>query len=111
VFHNYLFKLDLNENLEQVTSEEDYMDFDCSWSEDGIKIVFSRLPVQDYPWIILSQIWLMDADGINQIRITEGGSNRDNEEPHGLYPIGIDADPDLSSDNKKIVFSRLKTGK
>ena len=27
-----------------------------------------------------------------------------------MYPIGIDADPDLSPDNKKIVFSRLRTG-
>jgi hypothetical protein len=111
VFHNYLFTLDLDGNLRQVTSDEDYMDFDCSWSEDGTKIVFSRLPVQDYPWIIPSQIWLMDADGTNQIKITEGGPNPDNEEPLGHYPIGIDADPDLSPNNKKIVFSRLKTGK
>jgi len=37
--------------------------------------------------------------------------NPDDEEPHGNYPIGINADPDLSPDNSKIVFSRLKTGK
>jgi len=53
----------------------------------------------------------MDANGSNQVRITDGGPNPNNEEPHGPYPIGIDADPDLSPDNKKIVFSRLKTGK
>lgn len=111
VFHNYLFTLDLDNNLEQITNNEDYMDFDCSWSEDGTKIVFSRLPKQDYPWLIPSQIWIMDQDGTNQIKITNGGSNPDNEEPHGPYPIGIDADPDLSPDNTKIVFSRLKTGK
>ena len=111
VFHNYLFTLDLDGNLEQITNDGDYMDFDCSWSEDGTKIVFSRLPKQDYPWKIPSQIWLMDEDGTNQIKITEGGPNPNNEELHGHYPIGIDADPDLSPDNKKIVFSRLKTGK
>lgn len=111
VFHNYLFTLDLDNNLEQITNNEDYMDFDCSWSEDGTKIVFSRLPKQDYPWLIPSQIWIMDPDGTNQIKITNGGSNPDNEEPHGPYPIGIDVDPDLSPDNTKIVFSRLKTGK
>jgi len=53
----------------------------------------------------------MDADGGNQEKITEGGPNPDGEGPHGPYPIGIDADPDLSPDNTEIVFSRLKTGK
>jgi Tol biopolymer transport system component len=111
VFHNYLFTLDLEGNLVQITNDEEYMDFDCSWSEDGTKIVFNKLSVQSYPWLIPSQIWLMDADGSNQERITEGGPNPDNEEPQGVYPIGLDADPDLSPDNRQIVFSRLKTGK
>lgn len=111
VFHNYLFTLDLDGNLEQITDEEDYLDFDCSWSEDGTLIVFSRLPKQDFPLSIPSQVWLMDADGTNQRKITDGGPNPDDEEPHGGYVIGIDADPDLSPDNKKIVFSRLRTGK
>ncbi len=111
VFHNYLFTLDLDKNLEQITTSDDYMDFDCSWSEDGTKIVFSRLPTQDPPYVIPSQVWMMDADGSNQKRITAGGPNPDDEGPHGPYPIGIDADPDLSPDNGNIVFSRLKTGK
>ena len=111
VFHNYLFTLTLDGNLEQITDEEEYFDFDCSWSEDGTKIVFSRLPTQEPPWIIPSQVWLIDADGANKVKITDGGPNPDDEEPHGPYPIGIDADPDLSHDNGKIVFSRLKTGK
>ena len=107
-FHNYLFSIDAEKNLVQITNQDDYMDFDCAWSEDGTKIVFNRLPA---PWLTKpSQVWLMDADGANQEQITEGGSNPNNEENHGLYPIGIDADPDLSPDNKKIVFSRLRTG-
>jgi Tol biopolymer transport system component len=111
VFHNYLFTLGLDETLTQVTDDDGYHDFDCSWSEDGTKIVFSRLPDQAYPWVIPSQVWLMDADGTDQVKITDGGPNPDDEEPHGPYPIGIDADPDLSPDNSKIVFSRLRTGK
>jgi len=111
LFHNYLFTLGLDKTLTQVTHDEGYHDFDCSWSEDGTKIVFSRLPDQEYPWVIPSQVWLMDADGANQVKITDGGPNPDDEGPHGLYPIGIDADPDLSPDNRKIVFSRLKTGR
>jgi hypothetical protein len=107
-FHNYLFTLDLAQNLSQVTSNEEYMDFDCSWSEDGAKIVFSRLPEPYFEEP--SQIWLMDAGGTNQEKITGGGPNPDSEAPHGPYPIGIDADPDLSPDNSQIVFSRLRTG-
>lgn len=107
-FHNYLFTLDLAKNLNQITASEEYMDFDCSWSEDGTKIVFNRLPSPffDAP----SGVWLMDADGTNQVQITNGGPNPESEKPHGPYPIGIDADPDLSPDNTRIVFSRLKTG-
>ena len=72
-------------------------------------IVFNRLPT---PWLeVPSQVWLMDADGGNQAQITSGGTNPNNEEKQGHYPIGLDADPDLSLDNKKIVFSRLKTAK
>jgi len=109
LFHNYLFSIDADKNLTQITDQSEYMDFDCSWSEDGSKIVFSRLPA---PWFSTpSQVWLMETDGTNQERITEGGPNPNNEENHGPYPIGIDADPDLSPDNKKIVFSRLRSGK
>jgi Tol biopolymer transport system component len=108
-FHNYLFTVDLHKNLAQITNQSEYMDFDCAWSEDGTKIVFNRLPA---PWLTIpSQVWLMDSDGTNQQKITDGGPNPNQEENHGLYPIGIDADPDLSPDNQKIVFSRLKTGK
>ena len=109
VFHNFLFTIDADKNLVQLTDDDDYMDFDCSWSEDGTRIVFSRVPM---PLLSKpSQVWLMDSDGTNLEKVTDGGSNPGNEENHGPYPIGIDADPDLSPDNKKVVFSRLKTGK
>ena len=107
-FHNYLFSIDANKNLIQITHQAEYMDFDCSWSEDGTKIVFSRLPA---PWFTKpSQVWLMESDGTYLEKITDGGPNPDNEGNFGAYPIGIDADPDLSPDNKRIVISRLKTG-
>jgi Tol biopolymer transport system component len=107
-FHNYLFTIDLEKNLTQITHQENFMDFDCSWSEDGSLVVFNRLPS---PWFSLpSQIWLMAADGTDQVQITQGGPDLGGEGFHGVYPIGIDADPDLSPDNQKIVFSRLKTG-
>jgi hypothetical protein len=58
-----------------------------------------------------SQVWLMDSDGTDAEKITDGGPDMELEGTHGQYPIGTDADPDLSPDNYEIVFSRLKTGK
>jgi hypothetical protein len=108
--NNRLFTIDFDKNLVQLTNDSEYLDFDCSWSEDATKIVFSRLPNQAYPFSIPSQVWLMDAAGTTMKKITDGGLNPHNEKPHRQYPIGTDADPDLSPDNKKIVISRLRTG-
>lgn len=109
IFHNYLFTIDMDKNLVQITDDDDYMDFDCAWSEDGTKIVFNRLPL---PFLTLpSQVWLMSSDGTGAEKITDGGPDTNLEGTHGQYPIGTDADPDLSPDNSQIVFSRLKTGK
>lgn len=108
--NNHIFTIDKEKNLIQITNDSEYMDFDCSWSEDGKKIVFNRLPQQDYPWSIPSQVWLMDAKGDNLEKITNGGPTSEEENHWGLYPIGTDADPDLSPDNTEIVFSRLTTG-
>jgi Tol biopolymer transport system component len=107
-FHNYLFTLDFDRNLVQITDDDAYMDFDCSWSEDGQRIVFNRLPEPFFSQP--SGVWLMNHDGSGLDQLTEGGPNLNDEGPHGPYPIGIDADPDLSPDNSQIVFSRLRTG-
>jgi hypothetical protein len=108
VFHNYLFTIDRNKHLEQITNDGEYMDFDCSWSEDGELIVFNRLPS---PWFERpSQVWLMNSDGTSPRQITTGGDNPQGEGPHRGYPIGTEADADLSPDNSQIVFSRLRTG-
>ena len=108
VFHNYLFTINADGDLVQITDANEYMDFDCAWSEDGTKIVFNRLPLPIFTKS--SQVWLMDSDGSDAEKITDGGPNPGNEDNHGQYPIGTDADPDLSPDNSQIVFSRLKTG-
>ena len=108
VFHNFLFAIDFEKQLNQITDDEAYMDFDCSWSEDATRIAFNRLPA---PWFEHpAQIWMMNSDGSNLRQITSGGSNPSGEGPHRRYPIGTDADADLSPDNSQIVFSRLKTG-
>ncbi len=106
---NYLYTVDLEGNLEKLTDDGGFMDFDCAWSADGGKIVFNRLPA---PWFTIpSQIWMMNADGTGLEKITNGGGNPDGEEPKGVFQIGLDVDPDLSPDNSRIVISRLITGK
>ena len=108
VFHNYLFTIDLEKRLEQITNDSEFMDFDCAWSEDGELIAFNRLPA---PWFEHpAQIWMMNADGGELRRITSGGENPQGEGTHRRYPIGTDADADLSPDNTQVVFSRLRTG-
>ncbi len=107
--NNHLYTIDPDKNLVQITSDPEYMDFDCSWSEDGMKIVFSRLPVPAFERP--SGIWIMDSDGTGMKQITSGGANPYDEENFGPFPVGLDADPDISPDNGKIVFTRLKTGK
>lgn len=109
IFHNYLFTINADKELAQITDNDNYMDFDCAWSEDGTKIVFNRLPLPVFTEP--SQIWVMNSDRTGAEKITGGGTNLDNESNHGSYPVGTDADPDLSPDNSKIVFSRLKTGR
>ncbi len=106
--NNHLYTIDLQGELEQLTSDNEYLEFDCSWSEDGALIVSSRLPRQDYPFTIPSEVWLMNNDGTNLRQITSGGLNPTGE-IGSIYPIGTDADPDFSPDNTRIVFSRFKT--
>lgn len=108
VFHNYLYTIDEQKNLTQLTNDNNFMDFDCAWSEDASLIVFNRLPMPLFS--VPSQIWLMNANGTNLIKYTDGGDNPNNETDQRGFPIGTDADPDLSPDNSQIVFSRLKTG-
>jgi Tol biopolymer transport system component len=109
IFHNHVFTIDANRDLVQITNDDNFMDFDCAWSEDGEKIVFNRLPLPIFTRP--SQVWLMDATGSGAEKITDGGPDPGREGSNGQYPIGTDADPDLSPDNSQIVFSRLKTGK
>jgi Tol biopolymer transport system component len=106
---NHIYTIDPQKDLGQLTDDPTHADFDCSWSEDGSMVVFNRLPkpLFESP----SQVWTMASDGANLRKVTEGGGNPNGEEPHGVFPIGLDADPDLSPDNTQIVFSRLRTGK
>ncbi len=107
---NHIYTIDAEKELVMVTNDSNYWDFDCAWFDDGSGIVFNRLPNQSFPWTIPSQVWVMGVDGGNQVQITEGGPDIFDEKIFGIYPIGIDADPDTGPDNSKVVFSRLKTG-
>jgi Tol biopolymer transport system component len=108
---NHLYTIDADKTLTQLTNNSSYWEFDCAWNEDATKITMGRVPEQELPLTIPSQIWIMNSDGSGIEKITNSSPNPENEEPSRGYPIGVDADPDFSPDSKKIVFSRLKTGK
>jgi hypothetical protein len=92
--------------LTALTNDDNYMDFDTAWSPDGSMISFSRVIQQDFPLTIPSGVWVMNSDGTGLKQLTSGGPNPEGK-TQGAYAIGIDADPELSPDNSKVVFSRL----
>lgn len=102
---NHLYSIDQDGNLDQLTANPEFMDFDCAWSQDGQLIAFNRLPLPAFSQP--SQVWIMDADGTGLQNITDGGENPQDEPPQDVYPVGLDADPDFSPDGSKLVFSRL----
>jgi len=73
-------------------TDNSYSDDSPQWSSDGKKIVFisDRVKSQSF---FFSEIYIMDADGSNQVRITNKGSYR-----------WTPSAPQWSPDGKKILF-------
>jgi serine/threonine protein kinase len=79
--------LDLLGNETQILSQEDFRDLQPSWTSDGANIVF--VSTRNGPY----QLWVMRADGSEQIRFSVSGSKKD------TYPV-------LSPNGKLIVFNQ-----
>jgi TolB protein len=71
-------------------TDNDVTDDDPAWSPDGKKIVFARYP--ESPNLIYADIYIMDADGSNEKRVTTSRQNH--------YPA-------WSPDGNKIAFSAV----
>jgi Tol biopolymer transport system component len=85
-------------NQTRLTNNADF-DFDPEWSPDGTKIVFTSS--RDFPGIAGNisngfEIYLMNADGSNPIRLTNNDSS--------------DAEPSWSPDGTRIAFSSQRDG-
>jgi Ca2+-binding RTX toxin-like protein len=74
-------------------------DGDPAWSPDGKSIAFSSDRDGN------REIYVMNADGTDQRRLTNTGGTVDPIDPHGL-----DADPAWSPDGKQIVFDSNRDG-
>ena len=57
-------------NLKQLThTDDDVRNFDATWSPDGSKIVFHRNYWSDSDTMYANDIYIMDADGGNQLKL------------------------------------------
>lgn len=77
---------------------------DVSVSEDGSLLAYVRaVPMQGKSRTVLkTQIWVARSDGREQRMVDDGGPELGSQ---GGFPIG-DFDPEISPDNKHVVFSR-----
>jgi Tol biopolymer transport system component len=77
---------------------------DVSVSEDGSLLAYVRaVSMQGKLRMVLkTQIWVARSDGSEQRMVDDGGPELGNQ---GGFPIG-DFDPEISPDNKHVVFSR-----
>lgn len=81
-----IWKLDLQTKEAKVLSRSRYLSFQPRITLDGEKIVFIQKDEER-----LNQIWVMNADGLNQIKIAE--------------EYGRMASPEFSRDKQKILFT------
>jgi Tol biopolymer transport system component len=81
-----IWKIDLKTGETKVLSQSRFLSFQPRISSDGEKIVFIQKDEER-----LNQIWIMKADGSNQVKITE--------------EYGRLASPELSADKQKILFT------
>jgi len=80
---------------------------DVSVSADGTMLAYVRavgVP-KGSRQVLKTQIWVAGVDGSGQRMVDDGGPELGN---YGGFPVG-DFDPELSPDNKFVVFSRTNT--
>ncbi len=80
-------------SLERLTQSHDHGEADVSVSEDGTMIAYASMNITE----VVMEIWVAQSDGKNARLVFKGGKP-------GVSSVH---DPELSPDNKYIVFSRV----
>ena len=82
--------------LQRLTNTPQHGESDVSVSEDGTMVAHSTLAIAD-PAHAVCELWVLNSDGTNHRLVYRGGP----------LPTGLVADPELSPDNARLVFSKV----
>jgi Tol biopolymer transport system component len=110
-----IYKMNENgENIQNLTSTDNYLENDPSWSKDGKRIVYIKgefitpegLPEGSY-LAAKGDLWVMDSDGGNNTKFVSFAGDEDCPSYSDNYCLGLPADPDFLPDENGVVYEKL----
>ncbi|KPJ56244.1 MAG: hypothetical protein AMJ42_05555 [Deltaproteobacteria bacterium DG_8] len=110
-----IYKMDENgENIQNLTTTDNYFENDPWWSQDGERIVFIKgefITPEGSPEgsfiTAKGDLWVMDSDGSNKTKVVSFDGDEDCPDYSDHYCLGLPADPDFLPDGNSVVYEKL----